>query len=251
MMAAKKKRRPSASTEGSGPPARRPTGNAARRERKDEARRARDAEAKQAARRGALRRLAVFAVAGALGFAAISLMNRASAPEPLSAEAKAAATDAGCDPDVRTPAAEAPGNLHLDPGQDPGYTASPATSGFHASTPLATDGRVLTAPVDETQAVHTLEHGAVIIYYRPPGDGGVDQAVLDRLGPIAQDRPATYLIPYPTLPKDVALAFTAWNKILSCPGSVDADAAAAIAQGFVDSFACTSNAPEGKLGDGC
>ena len=55
----------------------------------------------------------------------------------------------------------------------------------------------------------------------------------------------------PSLPDGTALAFTAWNKLLTCPAKITADQAATVAQGFIDSFACTNNAPEGKLGDGC
>jgi hypothetical protein len=224
---------------------------AARRERKEAVRRAREAEARKAAGRRAVRRVALFAVAGVLGFVAITLMSRAGAPQPLSAEAVAAAAEAGCAPDVRTPASDAPGGLHLEPGQDPGYDEAPATSGYHAGASLPEDVRVHTGPIDESLAVHTLEHGSVIVYYRPPGDGGVTQEVVDRLGPLAESNPATYLIPYPELPQGSELAFTAWNKILPCPSTVTADQAATVAQGFVDAFACTSNAPEGKLGDGC
>jgi hypothetical protein len=101
-------------------------------------------------------------------------------------------------------------------------------------------------------AVHTLEHGSVIMYYRPTGDpGGLSQDVVAKLAPIAQDNKASYLIPYPDLPDGTALAFTAWNKLLTCPAKISPDQAATVAQGFIDSFACTSNAPEGKLGDGC
>lgn len=190
-------------------------------------------------------------LAGVVGIGAFWFVNRVGGPMPLSAEAIAAAVAAGCDPDVRMPATEAPGNLHLEPGQDPGYTESPATSGYHANTELVADVRVLAGPVDESQAVHTLEHGSVIVYHRSRGGEGVSDEVLERLGEVARENPATYLIPYPTLPEETGLAFTAWNKILTCPASIDPDQAVTIAQGFVDSFACTSNAPEGKLGDGC
>ena len=63
--------------------------------------------------------------------------------------------------------------------------------------------------------------------------------------------PATYLIPYPDLPTGTALAYTAWNKLVTCPKDITPDQATTIANGFVDSFACTNNAPEGKNGDGC
>ena len=99
--------------------------------------------------------------------------------------------------------------------------------------------------------MHTLEHGSVIMYYRLPADGGISQDVVNALGPVATGNHATYLIPYPNLPEGTALAFTAWNKILTCPASITVDQAKTLAQGFIDSFACTSNAPEGKLGDGC
>ena len=75
-------------------------------------------------------------------------------------------------------------------------------------------------------AVHTLEHGSVIMYYRPTGDtGGLPQPVVDRLGPVAQNNKASYLIPYPSLPDGTALAFTAWNKLLTCPAKITADQA--------------------------
>jgi len=38
---------------------------------------------------------------------------------------------------------------------------------------------------------------------------------------------------------------------LTCPAKITPDQAATVAKGFSDSFACTNNAPEGKLGDGC
>ena len=54
--------------------------------------------------------------------------------------------------------------------------------------------------------MHTLEHGSVIVYYRPPGDGGVSPEVGRRLSTVVEGEPATYLIPYPTLPEGQGLA---------------------------------------------
>ena len=187
--------------------------------------------------------------AGQSGFS--YFQGHAPNPKPLSDVAKAAATQAGC-ADLVSPAASAPGGLHLQEGQSYTYDQHPATSGYHDPTPLPGQPRVYTAPVQETMAVHTLEHGSVIIYYRPTGDqGGLPQPVVDALAPVAQNNKASYLIPYPDLPPGTALAFTAWNKLLTCPAKITPDQAATVAQGFIDSFACTSNAPEGKLGDGC
>ncbi len=75
--------------------------------------------------------------------------------------------------------------------------------------------------------------------------------MVDALAPIANDSPATYLIPHAGLPDDTGFAVTAWNKLITCPATVTPDQAVTITQGFVDSFACTSNAPEGSNGDGC
>jgi hypothetical protein len=189
-------------------------------------------------------------VVGLLVFAAISWINRTQAPAAFGAAAEAARVAAGCS-DIQTPAGSAPGNQHLEPGVDPGYVQHPATSGPHDADEWLTDQRVFTEPVDETIAVHTLEHGSVIVYYRAGGDGGPGQRVIDSLATVSNDSKATYLIPYPDLPEGISLAYTAWNKLLTCPTGISAEQATSIANGFVASFACTSNAPEGKLGDGC
>ena len=221
--------------------------NPDRRERKDEARRAREAERRRMSRRAAFRRAMIFAGVGVLVLLGLTYLNRAASAKPLSPAAMAAAQAANCT-GVVTPSSDAPGGLHGPPYD---YTRHPATSGRHDPSPLPLQPRVYTAPVQEPQAVHTLEHGSVIMYYRLPADGGISQDVVNALGPLATGNHATYLIPYPDLPQGTALAFTAWNKILTCPASITVDQAKTLAQGFIDSFACTSNAPEGKLGDGC
>ena len=258
-MANKKKRKrpagPRPDAQRPGTPAASPT-TAAKRERRDAARERKEKEAKAAARRGALRRAAIGGVVGLLVFVAFSYFtSRAQNSTPLSAEATTAAQDAGCSA-IQTPASSAPGGLHLQGGQAYQYDQHPATSGYHDPTPLPGQPRVYTtddlANYRETMAVHSLEHGSVIMYYRPTGDtDGLPQPVVDRLGPVAQNNKASYLIPYAELPEGTALAFTAWNKLLTCPAKITPDQAQTVAQGFIDSYACTSNAPEGKLGDGC
>jgi len=238
-------RRPDAATDG-------PAGgaNLERRERKDEARRARDAERKRIARRSAFRRALIFAGVGVLVVVALTYFQRAGSAKPLSAAAQSAAAAAGCS-GVETPAGEAPGGLHLKSGESYSYSEHPATSGYHDPSPLPGQPRIYPSPVQETQAVHSLEHGSVIMYYRLPNEDGISQDVVNVLGPVATGNRATYLIPYPGLPDGTSLAFTAWNKIVTCPASITADQATTLAQGFIDSFTCTNNAPEGKLGDGC
>ncbi len=248
-MAKKKKRsRPPAHHTSGGPPS--GGANPDRRERKEEARRAREAERKRTARRSALRRATVFGSVGVLVFVGLALFNRAAATKPLSAAAQAAADAADCS-DVVTPASDAPGGLHLSSGQSYSYAQHPATSGYHDPSPLPGQPRVYGQPVQETQAVHSLEHGSVIMYYRLPAEDGISQDLVNALTPVANGNRATYLIPYPGLPEGTSLAFTAWNKIVTCPATITAQQATTLAQGFIDSFACTRNAPEGKLGDGC
>lgn len=224
--------------------------NLARRERKEEARAAREAERKRQARRSTTRRMIVVTAVAVTAFVAIYLIGRAASPGDLSETAKQAATEAGCGP-LERPAASAPGGQHLAEGQTTTYPDTPATSGTHAPSPLPLTPRVSTEPVDETQAVHTLEHGSVIVYYRPTGDGGVSPEVIQRLSTAVAGEPATYLIPYPTLPDDQGLAYTAWNQRMFCPPDTTPNEAAAIAEGFSQAFACTTNSPEPKNGDGC
>jgi hypothetical protein len=228
----------------------------AKRERRDAARARKQKEAKAVARRATTRRAAIGGVVGLLVFVGFSYFtSRAENATPLSAEATAAAQAARCSA-LQTPASSAPGGLHLQGGQAYTYDQHPATSGYHDPTPLPGQPRVYTnddlVNYRETMAVHSLEHGSVIMYYRPTGDtDGLPQPVVDRLGPVAQNNEASYLIPYAQLPEGTALAFTAWNKLLTCPAKITPDQAQTVAQGFIDSFACTNNAPEGKLGDGC
>ena len=120
---------------------------------------------------------------------------------------------------MQTPAASAPGGLHLQPGESTTYTDHPATSGYHDPSPLPIPPRVYTEPVSETNAVHNLEHGAVIMYYRQSGDAALPQDVVDRLATIANDGHNTILAPYGQLPDGTALALAAWNKLQTCPAT--------------------------------
>jgi hypothetical protein len=221
-----------------------------RQARKAEARAARERLARHQTRRAAVRRALTFLALGTVLLGALYLFNRAAAPEPLPPAALAAAQAAGCS-SLETPAADAPGGLHLQPGASYSYSEHPATSGYHDPSALPGQPRVYTAPVQETVAVHSLEHGSVILYYRASGAGALPPDVVQALAPVANTNHATFLIPYESLPDDAALAVTAWNKLMTCPAAITADQAVAVSQGFVDAFACTSNAPEGNLGDGC
>ncbi|MEO8423453.1 MAG: DUF3105 domain-containing protein [Actinomycetota bacterium] len=253
-MANKRKRKPRRPpTTGPGTPAATPRSgggaNPERRERKEQARQAREAARKRAQRSARLRRLTTFAVIGAIGVGVVFFLQRAASPRPISQFAVDAAEAAGCA--IETPVASAPGSLHLDPGANYTYDEHPATSGYHDPSPLNIPPRVYPAPIQETQAVHNLEHGAVIMYYRQSGDGALPQAIVDRLTTIANTGHNVILAPYEPLPEGTALALSAWNKLQTCPDTVTGPQARDIARGFIEAYLCTSNAPEGNLGEGC
>ena len=244
----KRKRRPAPPDATRAAPA--SNASAARRDKKEAARQERERAQKAAVRRGALRRGLIGGLVGLLVFFAISwFTNRAPDPKPFSDTAKAAVAAAGCNGPVQPETN--PTNAH-HPASEITYSQHPATAGDHDPTPLPDQPRVYTSPQIEAQAVHTLEHGSVIMYYRAPGERrGLPQPVIDALGPTATNSRATYLIPYPDLPQGTALAYTAWNQLITCPADITPGQATTIATGFIDSFVCTNNAPEGKNGDGC
>ena len=253
-MASKKKRRPRRAT-GPGTTQRStapvPGGRSAeRRDRKEQARLAREAERKRVRRSAALRRAVSFGLIALIAFAILYYLQRAASPRPVPAAAAAAASAAGCSK-VETPASDAPGGEHLASGQTHVYDQNPPTSGPHDPTPLPIPPRVYQAPIAQTNAVHNLEHGAVIIYYRQTGDGALPSTIVSRMTAIANDTNNTILAPYDPLPDGTALALTAWNKLQTCPATVTGPQATVITKGFVHAFLCTANAPEGNKGEGC
>ncbi len=177
-------------------------------------------------------------------------MQRAASPRPISEAAIQAAEAAGCSA-IDSPASSAPGGQHLEAGASYEYDQHPATSGFHDPSPLPIPPHVYDGPIPETKAVHNLEHGAVILYYRQSGDGALSAAKVARLTTIANTTDNVILAPHEGLPDGTALALTAWNKLQTCPSTVSGPQTTTIARGFIEGFVCTSNAPEGKLGQGC
>jgi uncharacterized protein DUF3105 len=180
-------------------------------------------------------------MAGAVGLGVVWFINRASPPTQLSDRAQQAVEEAGCTGPDEVLEDDPPGGLHLDPGESTTYQLRPATSGEHASAPLPTEPNVYDAPVDETQAVHFMEHSGVLLYYR---QGVAPQDVVDRLAGVANGERNTILAPFTELPQGTDLAFATWNRLLTCPASVTAGQAGLIARGFVDAFICTSVGPE-------
>lgn len=218
-----------------------------RAEKKELARAEREAVRKQIARSERTRRLLIaIGVAAVVGVGAFLIFN-VSSPSDVSAQALEVAQAAGCG-DIQTPASEAPGGQHLGSGESAGYTESPATSGFHDPQPLPSEPAVYTDPVREENAVHNLEHGYVVLYYRAEGPEALAEDVVARLASIAEQQDKVLLAPYPDLAEGTSLAIAAWNKLWECPGTVSADDAATMANAFIEAYRSTSNAPEPNAG---
>lgn len=211
------------------------------------ARQERERARKAVARRNAIRRgLTIAGVVTVLAVGAYLIFN-VSSPGSVSARALEVATAAGCG-DILTPAAEAPGGNHLESGESAGYTEHPATSGPHDPAPLPSEPAVHTDPIREENAVHNLEHGYVILYYRADGPQALGQDVVDRLAQLAEGQDKVLLAPYPDLEKGTSLAITAWNKLWECPADVSPEDAALMANSFIEAYRGTSNAPEPNAG---
>lgn len=217
----------------------------ARAERKEQARRHRETELRRIRRTRLLRRAAVYGGVLAIVLGALYLLQRVGGPNPISSSATRAADAAGCG-DVQTPSGSAPGGIHLAPGGSQTYDQHPATSGAHDPSPLPAEPKVYTSPVPETNAVHNLEHGYVLLYYRAEEPDALPQDVIDSLTALAQRETKVILAPYPQLDQGTSFAVAAWNKLWGCPATVTAEQATAIATGLIDAFRGTSNAPEGS-----
>lgn len=246
----KKRRRAAARTE-----RRSPGGggaNEARRERKQEAREAREAARKRAQRGALVRRMTIFGVAGVVGVGAFYWLNRAASPRDIPEDAVAAAEAAGCT-EVTQPAGGDATGTHVDQGTPITYGQRPATSGQHYGTQvLPSSPATYDQPIDgEPAAVHFMEHAGVMLYYRADGDDAVSPDVVEALDGVAERRQMTIAAPYDGLPDGTSVALAAWDQLQTCPSTITPAQATTIAGGFVDAFACTSNAPEPEAADDC
>jgi hypothetical protein len=237
-------------TRGQGPDDRRLT----KAERKEQARLEREEIRRRMTRRKRSRNLglALVAVAVVAVVAGVVVLQpqdapaTADTPEALLQEAAAATAAASCD-DVQTVAAydgvadpSSPDYVdqsHIGSGGFPTgpafstYPSVPPTSGPHAAIPPGPIAAgVYDSPPDLYRAIHSLEHGATIVWYRP----GTQTAGLERLtaffgqpvgdDPVGQDRVIVAPYDYPDqgaagrLPDGVNMALVAWHRQQSCGG---------------------------------
>jgi Protein of unknown function (DUF3105) len=223
----------------------RPSARAAR---KEQARQERERRIKQAKRRQRTRRAVrwgvVLAAAGGIGW---FVWGQVQENREVQERAAAAAARVGIG-EIQEPADE--GTEHLQPTDPPPqYGTIPAASGPHAATPLPAEPRVYDQPIPETAAVHNLEHGYVLIYYRAEGEGALEEAVVTELEGLAEGETEVIMAPHESLAEGTNLAFAAWTRIQEGQVPADADPAdvALVARAFIEEFKNGAAAPEAEV----
>ena len=98
-----------------------------------------------------------------------------------------------------------PGGRHTDADVD--YAQSPPAGGEH--NPVWQNSGFYEEPVRDENAVHTQEHGAVWITYRPD----LPQDQKDRIRGLVEGQTCMLASPYPDLPSPVVAS--AWGKQLA------------------------------------
>jgi hypothetical protein len=121
------------------------------------------------------------------------------------------------------------------------YSTSPPVGGPHNPNPLTAgvyDDALSTDPAAKTptifRAVHSLEHGYVIVWYK-----GLSADEKDTLTKALTDQQKVIVVPYPDMPDGHKMALTAWGRLDYC-GKPSVKAAEA----FVKLYRNSPNAPE-------
>ncbi|HVF54382.1 MAG TPA: DUF3105 domain-containing protein [Actinomycetota bacterium] len=165
---------------------------------------AKEAERKSAARRRNLITFVTIAVVVTL-VVVLVLKDRGAKDAPVGV----AAGEAGCTA-VETP--EEQGQDHIEEGtQHPPYSSNPPTSGPHYGSPA--DAGFYETPMAQETVVHNLEHGQIVIWYRPDAE----QDVLDQIEDVTRDEAvATLAVPFSEIEEPYDLVLTAWGALQRC-----------------------------------
>jgi hypothetical protein len=111
------------------------------------------------------------------------------------------------------------------------YEQSPPVGGKHA--PFWQDCGFYSKPIRNENAVHSMEHGAVWITYRP----GLPEEQVDKLRQMAQNQTHILISPYPDQPSPVVAS--AWGEQLRLDSAADSRL-----EQFVSAFQRGPHAPE-------
>ena len=207
------------------------------------ARHERERARKAIARRSAIRRaLTIAGVVTVLSVGAYLVFFNVRSAGVVSAQALEVAAAAGCGDIARRPPRRR--EASTSNRASPPDTRSTRRPRPHDPSPLPSEPAVHTEPIREENAVHNLEHGYVILYYRADGPQALSVDVLARLAQIAEGQDKVLLAPYPDLEEGTSLAITAWNKLWECPADMSPEDAGIMANAFIEAYRGTSNAPE-------
>ena len=157
----------------------------------------------------------------------------------LAADDGGGSAEAACRPDERRPDHGAP---HVSPGEVYEPPERPASSGPHDASVLVPG--VYDRAVPEVVAVHNLEHGHVIVYYRADGDEALAPGTVAELEALVRFEPEVVMAPYADLPEGTSLALVAWRWIQTCSAEVAASEAVALARAFIAEHRNGPDAPE-------
>lgn len=170
-----------------------------------EAEERRRAERKKAARNRNLLTLGVALLVGAL-VVGLVMKERKGQEETVRG---VAAEEAGCT-DIEQPELEE-GREHLPEGTPIQYSTNPPTSGNHYGNP--SNAGFFSDPVAPGALVHNLEHGQIVIWYRPDAPETVTQAIE---GYVRGERIALIATPYDRVPAAANFSMSAWGAMQSC-----------------------------------
>ncbi len=115
---------------------------------------------------------------------------------------------------------------HIPDGEKAEYNSSPPTSGPHYAT--SANAGIYDEPVPDGNLIHSMEHGAVILWYKPSGNAndqsaeGTESAKIDilskqnieRLKQIFSSVSASKKIMVPRDSLDAPIALTSWGRLL-------------------------------------
>ena len=218
-------------------------------ERREEARLKREEIQRAMATRKRNRRIGLVLVVAAVVIAVVAVFMTSGGDDTsqsgipsaaiLLSQAGAAADAAGCDAVQNTPNyGDAPGNdpaidhQHIGtegvilPPELSTYPTIPPASGPHAPSPLPAG--VYDSPPDVYRTIHSLEHGAVVIWYSPDATGKqLDDLIAFYSQPVADPdigQAKIIIAPYDypeqgaagQLPAGVQMAVVAWHRLQTC-----------------------------------
>jgi hypothetical protein len=238
-----------------------------RQARKEEARRQREAIRRKMARQRIMRRVLIIGAAVLVLALIVFLFVRPSGlsaqEQQLLEDAPAAAQAAGCG-SIETVGPYNPSNLdrtHI--GTDTAvptnpdlstYPSQPPASGPHAGTPMPAG--VYPTPPDVYRTIHSLEHGAVIIWYAPSAASDPELAKIQDFFRESGEQDHVLVAPYNypdqgeagQLPQGKSMLVVAWHHTQACD-QLSLPVAFAFAHDYKTPSSLTGSVPNNYKGD--